>query len=165
ASFTAGKLPENSLWYQTWDKNWTLSALINSVVGGHNSYLGANNALADLANNSGDNFIKHNMFSEIDYWRPDHQNAEYRAPIRVPSVQPSYWKNRSFVRLQDLSLTYNFGAPTLRKLGLQALALSVTGKNLFTITGWKGWDPETGDGLVNAYPVMKSISLGLNVTF
>lgn len=146
-------------------KNWTLTALFNSVVGGSKSYLGANNALADLANNSGDNFIKHNMFSEIDYWRPDNQNAEYRAPIRVPSVQPSYWKNRSFVRLQDLSLTYNFGAPTLRKLGLQALALSATGKNLFTITSWKGWDPETGDGLVNAYPVMKSISLGLNVTF
>lgn len=146
-------------------KEWTLSALVNSVVGGSKSYLGANNALANLGNNSGDNFIKHNMFSEIDYWRPDNQDADYRIPVRVPSVQPSYWKNRTFVRLQDVSLTYNFNHSFLKHLGLQDLSLSLVGKNLLTITGWKGWDPETGDGMVNAYPVMKSYSLGLNITF
>ncbi len=146
-------------------KGFVLSTLFNSVVGGHNSYLGANNALANLGNNSGDNFIKNNMFEEIDYWRPDHQNAEYRAPIRVPSVQPSYWKKRSFVRLQDISLSYNFSPAFVKKIGLQELAVSLSGKNLLTLTSWKGWDPETGDGLVNAYPVMGSISIGFNVTF
>lgn len=147
-------------------KQWSLSAMFNSVVGLKDNYLGNNNPLSDLANNSGDNFIKHNMFTEVSYWRPDNQNAEYRIPVRVPSVQPGHWKNRSFLRLQDLSLAYNLSPKMLKKLGLQSLQLSVTGKNLFTITKWNGWDPETGDGLsISAYPVMRSYAFGINMSF
>lgn len=147
-------------------KNWSLFVFINSVQGGKNGYLGTNNALGDTVNNSGDNMIKHNFFSEIDYWTPSNPNAEYRIPVRVPSINPNYWKDRSFVRLQDISLTYNFNDKLISKLGIQALSLSISGKNLFTWTKWKGWDPETGDGLsFNGYPVMKSYSVGLNLTF
>ena len=146
-------------------KNWSLFALINSVQGGKNGYLGTNNAVGDLGNNSGDNMIRHNLFAEIDYWTPSNPNAEYRIPVKVPSVTPNYWKDRSFIRLQDISLTYNFDKQILSKIGVQALSLSLSGKNLFTLTGWNGWDPETGDGLVFAYPVMKSYSIGLNLTF
>ena len=147
-------------------KQWSLYAMFNSIVGVKDNYLGNNNPLTDLAKNSGDNFIKHNMFTEVDYWRPDHQDAEYRVPVRVPSVQPGHWKNRSFVRLQDLSLAYDFDRKVLRKIGLQSLRLSITGKNLFTLTKWKGWDPETGDGLsISSYPVMRSYTFGINMSF
>ena len=146
-------------------KNWSLYALINSIQGGKNGYLGSNNAVSDLGNNSGDNMIRNNLFAEIDYWTPSNPDAEYRIPVKVPSVTPSYWKDRSFVRLQDLCLSYNFDKKLLSKIGIQALSLSLSGKNLLTITKWKGWDPETGDGLIFAYPVMKSYSIGLNLTF
>lgn len=146
-------------------KNWSLYMLINSVQGGKNGYLGANDAVSDLGNNSGDNMIRNNLFAEIDYWTPANPNAEYRIPVKVPSVTPSYWKDRSFIRLQDICLNYTFDKKLLSKIGIQALSLSLSGKNLFTITKWKGWDPETGDGLVFAYPVMKSYAIGLNLTF
>ena len=146
-------------------KNWSLYMLINSVQGGKNGYLGANDAVSDLGNNSGDNMIRNNLFAEIDYWTPANPNAEHRIPVKVPSVTPSYWKDRSFIRLQDICLNYTFDKKLLSKIGIQALSLSLSGKNLFTITKWKGWDPETGDGLVFAYPVMKSYAIGLNLTF
>jgi hypothetical protein len=42
----------------------------------------------------------------------------------------------------------------------------VSGKNLATLTGYNGWDPETGTGLERSgRPVMKSFSLGLNLEF
>jgi tonB-linked outer membrane protein, susC/ragA family len=147
-------------------KDWALSAMFNSIVGIKDNYLGNNNPLGDLANNSGDNFLKHNMFTEVDYWRPDNQDAEYRAPIRVPSVNPGHWKNRSFVRLQDLSLSYSLPVSIVKKLRIQGCKFTLTGKNLFTLTKWKGWDPETGDGLsTSAYPVMRSYAFGINLSF
>lgn len=147
-------------------KNWSLFVFINSVQGGKNGYLGLNNAWGDTVNNSGDNMIKHNFFTEIDYWTPSNPDGEYRIPVRVPSISPNYWKDRSFVRLQDLSLTYHFDANLLSKVGIQALSLSLSCKNLLTWTKWKGWDPETGDGLsFYGYPVMKSYSIGCNLTF
>ena len=38
------------------------------------------------------------------------------------------------------------------------------GKNLFTITDWKGWDPEAGQDY-NGRPVMMSFTGGINITF
>lgn len=147
-------------------QNWTLTTVFNSVVGLGDNYMGSNNALSSLSNNSGDNFLKHNFFTEVNYWTPDNQDAEYRIPVKVPSVSPSHWRNRSFLRLQDISLTYNIKPALLNKLGIKSLSMSLTGKNLFTLTNWKGWDPETGDGLIyTAYPVMKSYSFGLNLSF
>ncbi len=147
-------------------KNWSLFVFFNSVQGGKNGYLGTNNAFGDTVNNSGDNMIKHNFFREIDYWTPSNPNGEYRIPIRVPSISPNYWRDRSFVRLQDISLTYVFDKKLLSKVHIQDLSLSIACKNLFTWTKWKGWDPETGDGLnFYGYPVMKSYSIGLNLTF
>ncbi|RZJ38838.1 MAG: hypothetical protein EOO18_02350, partial [Chryseobacterium sp.] len=55
----------------------------------------------------------------------------------------NYWQDRSFVRLQDITLSYNLKNSLLKKLPLQSLNLFVSGKNLHTWTSWEGWDPET----------------------
>ena len=73
---------------------------------------------------------------------------------------------RNFVRLQDISLSYSFGPELLEKLKIRNLRLFVSGKNLLTLTKWPGLDPETGDGYTSrARPVLRSISLGLNLDF
>ena len=49
---------------------------------------------------------------------------------------------------------------------IENLRITLSGRNLFTITDWEGWDPETGQGITRGgRPVMKSYSLGLDITF
>lgn len=151
-------------------KGFTLNVFINSIQGGHDSYLGANyNGIGSVLS---DNSRRFNYFSGIDYWSPSNPNAEYPRSTVGPALAPTVYRSRNFVRLQDISLTYHFGKALTSKLSADNLSVFVSGKNLVTWTNWKGWDPETGVGLVdsfgdfnNARPVMKNYSAGVNVTF
>jgi hypothetical protein len=54
-------------------------------------------------------------------------------------------------------------------MNIQNLRLYAAGTNLFTITGWKGGDPETGQtlgsGYSYGYPLSATYSFGVNLTF
>lgn len=146
-------------------KNWELKFMINSIQGGKDYYYGQPGS--SLANP--DNIYQYNLF-KFDYWTPENPNARYRQIGYYPEVLGGYgfspYIQRSFVRLQDVTLSYNVPAAFLKKFHVNRLKLYVTGKNLLTFTDWDGWDPETGTGLdIGAYPVMKSYSIGLNVEF
>lgn len=71
------------------------------------------------------------------------------------------WGDASFIRLKNISLRYDLSRFTkgwkLDKVSVFALA-----QNLFTITSYDGFDPET-QGYV--MPPMKTITAGLNVAF
>ena len=67
-----------------------------------------------------------------------------------------------YLRLSTLSLSYNFSSKLLSPLHLGSLRLYATANNLFCITQYKGFDPETGD---YGYPPCRSYTLGLNVSF
>ena len=76
------------------------------------------------------------------------------------------WESRSFVRLQDVSLSYQLPAKILSKIKAQAINIYVSGKNLATWTKWDGWDPETGQGyLLDGRPVLRAITFGIHVTY
>ena len=152
-------------------KQFSLFAFINSVQGGKNGYLGFNNPWSDLGIQQGDNAIRNNWFREVDYWTPANPDAEYRITGSVPAIDPGIYKNRSFVRLQDVSLSYDISPAIASKMGIKGCRVYVSGKNLAIWTKWKGWDPESiqsgsYSGLTyGAGPIMKSYSIGLNVTF
>lgn len=152
---------QNSLRY----KNWEFKFMINSVQGGKNYYYGQPGK--NLQNP--DNIYSFNLF-KFDYWTPENPDARYRQIGYYPEVLGGHsfspYIQRSFVRLQDVTLSYNVPKEFLKKFHVNRLKLYVTGKNLLTITDWDGWDPETGTGLdAGAYPVMKSYTVGLNVEF
>lgn len=71
--------------------------------------------------------------------------------------------DRSFVRLQDISLGYNLPKNWLNAIGIENINIYVSGKNLLTFTKWKGWDPEANQGYYGR-PVLKSWSFGFNIT-
>ena len=52
----------------------------------------------------------------------------------------------SYLRLKTVTLSYNFPKKWLNKIHLSRLQAYVTGQNLFTLTKYKGYDPE-----VNAF--------------
>ena len=112
------------------------------------------------------NGIRNNYLSGISFWSPLTPNGENPRFINNPQIQPAIYKDRSFVRLQDVTLSYKLDQRLLNKIKFDNLSVFLSGKNLATWTNWKGWDPETNQGMTrNGRPVLRSYSLGVNVSF
>ncbi|MGJ1364822.1 SusC/RagA family TonB-linked outer membrane protein [Sphingobacterium spiritivorum] len=162
-------------------KNVQLKFFINSIQGGKNGYLGAPGIMLQNPDN-----IRNNNAFAFDYWTPNNPDARYRSiAAYVPTLGENFgpYISRSFIRLQDLTLTYNLSQKLIERIKVvKALSVYANAQNLFTITNWDGWDPEAnppgsqrsslgyrmpgGLGLdANGYPVMKNYSLGVNITF
>lgn len=74
-----------------------------------------------------------------------------------------YLENASFIKMDNLSLSYNFGKIFNQKIGLRA-TLSV--QNVFTITGYSGLDPEIAGGVDRSfYPRPRTYALGFNLNY
>ncbi len=48
---------------------------------------------------------------------------------------------------------------------MQSARIFISGDNLLTFSSFKLWDPEVDTGTGFRYPIMKSVSLGLDVNF
>ena len=143
-------------------KAFNLSFFINSIQGGRHGYLQANNETLVRGDT---NARRWNRMSELakDYWSPNNPNATYSRSIQGGSIGGTRYQSRNFVRLQDVSLSYSLPKIWINTIGLENLSLFFSGKNLITITKWKGWDPEAGSGY-GGRPVLRSFSFGLNLT-
>lgn len=145
-------------------KNFSLYVFINSIQGGKDYYYADGSPYADGAHYKQDQLSYSNV-PGWDYWMPENPNAKYRR-LDIPSnFEPRPYDQRNFIRLQDVSLSYNFEPAFLDKLNINNLKVYLSGKNLLTLTKWEGWDPETGVGVVAGIPVMRSYAIGLNVEF
>ena len=83
-----------------------------------------------------------------------------------------YVKNGSYVRLKTAQLGYTLPAIWTKKASIQRLRVYVSAENLFTFTGYDGFDPELASGNYTTigvdkgiYPQSRTISLGANITF
>ncbi|WP_165200521.1 SusC/RagA family TonB-linked outer membrane protein [Muriicola soli] len=87
-----------------------------------------------------------------------------------------YLEDSDFVRLRNLTLGYTLSQDVSEKLGLDRVRIYFTGVNLFTITDFKGWDPESswdqlqGNSLASGLgfyspPQPRTLTLGFNVDF
>jgi iron complex outermembrane receptor protein len=82
----------------------------------------------------------------------------------VNQLQSDYYvQNASFLKMDNLNVGYNVG----KVLGNKAsLRVNASVQNVFTITKYKGLDPEIGGGIDNNfYPRPRIVSLGLNLDF
>lgn len=157
---------QNTLSY----KNWEFKFFINSIQGGANRYYGQPGET--LLNP--DNIYQFNGV-KFDYWTPENPDARYRQLgyyTQALGYGFSPYVQRSFIRLQDVTLSYTVPRSVLNKLKLANLSFFITGKNLLTVTDWDGWDPEIVDKDGNAIgldlsksPLMKSYTFGFNFEF
>ena len=141
----------------TW-KNWTLTAFFQGVAG-NKIY----NATRNYYNNVGLVAAGKNALSEIATEQKFNDTNAQRPSDR-------YLENGSYLRLATLTLGYNFG-----KLGnwVNSLRLYATCNNVFTITGYKGLDPEVYLGGLTpgvdwrntTYPRTRTFMVGVNVNF
>jgi len=147
----------NSLSY----KNFTLSFFINSIQGGKKYFI-ENNASVVNVDFRSDNVLRINASAVRPYWTPDNGVNNATGVYNSPAVSSGIYESRSFVRLQDVSLSYRFGTQLLQTLKLNACQVFVSSKNPYVWTEWSGWDPETG---TSNSPLMRNITAGFRVTF
>ena len=76
------------------------------------------------------------------------------------------YEQPDFVRIKDISLSYDVPKAVIGKIGLNKLKVFVTGRNLFTITQWTGMDPDLVDeNAQRRIPMQKEYVFGLSLGF
>ena len=89
-------------------------------------------------------------------------------------VSDAYIEDGSFIRLQNISLSYTLPKKWISKLYLQNVKVYMNLQNVYTWTKYKGFDPEVGshqgDALLNGldysrYPSPRVYTFGLNISF
>jgi hypothetical protein len=110
----------------------------------------------------------------LNRWRTPGQMTD--VPKARFNLQPSSWfvEDGSYIRLKDVSLSYNFRGALLNRWGISRLQPYFTARNLLTLTKYTGMDPEvnqwTDRGAVQGidwgtYPHSKAFVFGINVEF
>ena len=81
--------------------------------------------------------------------------------------QQSYIKDGSYIRMRNITLSYQIPANVLSPVRLSNASIYFTGVNLWTITGLEGVEPEQDGSGVNFfdYPQTKQFIMGLNLQF
>lgn len=75
-------------------------------------------------------------------------------------------ENASYLRLKTLTLQYSLPQSILNKIQLAGVTAHFTGRNLFTITDYTGYDPEPETNLVKFfYPNTRQYEFGIEVSF
>jgi len=145
-------------------KNFELYVFITGIFGGKDYYKSINlyayRTMTDVT--------RDNNFDHI-WWTPENQSNVYPR-IRYANSDYTPLQSRTFVRLQNISLSYTFTQPWIKKRNIGNLKLYLSATNVFTITGWEGGDPETGqtlryDAYGYGYPLSAVYSMGINLTF
>lgn len=79
----------------------------------------------------------------------------------------SLWvKDGSYLKLKTLQLGYTLaGNPSLKRAGISSLGFTLSAYNLLTFDFFKIQDPESKPNDSNTYPITKTYSLGINITF
>ena len=108
-----------------------------------------------------------------DYWTTPGQEAKnpritsstssdaYRYYYNYYTMSDAAYSSGSYIRLSNVKLSYNIPKTILRPMGVNALQLYLQAKNLFTVSNYDGYNPETG----NALPPLVSFTFGFNLTF
>ncbi len=90
----------------------------------------------------------------------------------APVFSDRYVENGSFLRAKNVSISYSIPKSILTKAKIEAIKIRLSGQNIWTLTKYKGFDPEVTNGSSispgtdsGIYPTSKSYSLGINLTF
>ena len=76
----------------------------------------------------------------------------------------TYWmRDGRYIRLKNLDIGYTLPKSIVNKLHFNNIRIYIAGSNLITWSKFKTWDPETGNPRGEAYPLTKSVTMGLSV--
>jgi hypothetical protein len=103
----------------------------------------------------------------LERWQHPGQEAKFPAYTTNSMAMSNYtsssanYVDASYIRLSNVTLSYTVPSKFLEKIKLKNLRAYATGANLFTITKFKGTDPETGIDM----PMLQTFTLGIRSSF
>ena len=144
-------------------KGFTLNVFLQGVAG--NKILNANRLYDESM------YTSFNQTTAVlKRWTgPGTSNSMPRAVYNDPNnnSRPStrYIENGSYLRIKNVTLSYNIPKDILKSLWLNSARVYVSAENLYTFTKYSGFDPEVGvTGIDNhVYPVSRTVSVGINL--
>lgn len=100
-------------------------------------------------------------------WSLDNRNGKWpRLGGNSNRNDQTFWlDNLAYLRLKNVQLGYTLPASWGKKIGIASLRIYGSGENLLTMTRFRGLDPESQGGANDAYPLNKSYSVGINLSF
>ena len=106
-------------------------------------------------------------------WTPENpsQNADYPRATFAESRDNNYAgsdlyeKDAKYLRLKTISIGYDFNNALFKRIGFTKCELTLSAYNLLTLTPYKWGDPETVASSSPSYPLQRTYTIGLNVSF
>lgn len=153
-------------------KGWSVSAFFNGTMkrdywAGGRAFWGANGSIWSST-----------AYTQcLDYFRPEGTNDPlgpntdgYLPGLsfsgKNKQISTAYLQSAAYIKLKNLQFGYSFPKKIANKIGLQNLRLFVSMENLWTGTSlFKTIDPEMLNDSGNFYPLARTYSFGVNVTF
>jgi iron complex outermembrane receptor protein len=132
-------------------KRWTLSTVLRANIGNY-----MYNGLATAATQS-------NVFNPLGYLANTLKDVLTTGFVYTNAQSDYYIQNASFLKMDNLGLSYNAGHIFRNDATLR---INANCQNVFTITKYPGQDPEIYGGVDNSfYPRPRNYVLGFNLQF
>lgn len=131
-------------------------------VGGNKIY---NQMRHNLEGNGSQSVISPIM---ADAWTADNPDGSIPNPRNSINYYTSdrFLESGSYFRLKNLQIGYTIPKKAIMKAGLTNCRFYLQGGNLFTITKYKGFDPEVSSGVdYGNYPQSRTFIFGVNITY
>lgn len=152
-------------------KRFTLDVFVNYVFG--------NKVFNQLWRNQDSNQWEPNYSSrQLRRWRrqgdvTDIPRLVLGDPMQNYAVSSMFLEDGSFIRLQNISLSYKIAPTLLKKIGLQNADIGINAQNLMTFGSYSGYDPEVSSGTnpfgvgvdYGAFPKNRSFNMSVNIKF
>lgn len=145
------------LWYRDFDLT-----IFFQGVGGSKIY---NQMRHRLESNGATSVIAPEM---KDAWTVDNPDGSIPNPRNSVNyyVSDRFLEKADYFRLKDLQLGYSLPKSVLGKKGLSKCRFYVQCSNVFTVTKYKGFDPEVNGGVdYGNYPQSRTFLFGVNITY
>jgi TonB-linked SusC/RagA family outer membrane protein len=147
----------------TW-RSFDFYALVDAQVGGQN-YNQTNQRMYQWARSAD--------VDQVGKADGDKKPIEYYVALYAANDPTDYFvEDAGYVKLRELSVRHRLGGRALNSLrgaGVRGVSLSLIGRNLFTSTKYKGYDPEVGGTIVRLdsfdYPRYRTFTGSIQIEF
>jgi hypothetical protein len=112
------------------------------------------------------------VFSVLNRWKKEGDikpiqrysasNPDYSSAFYNQNFSDAYWGDASYLRIKNVAVSYILPQRWISKAGIQTCRIYLSSQNLFTITSYKGLDPETLSNI--SLPPLRVLVAGIQVS-
>ncbi|MCG8579487.1 MAG: SusC/RagA family protein, partial [Bacteroidales bacterium] len=112
----------------------------------------------NLASDAGEAWTPNNRYTNVPRYVVNSQDGGNQMSTR-------FLEDASYLRLKNITLSYQLPESACKRIKMKGLRMFVSGENLWTVTGYKGFDPEGAlNGTTsNSIPGTKVFTFGLKM--